>query len=139
MAWTYRGVVLNELGRYDEAIHSFDKALALQPEYTIAMYYRGNSLGRLGKYTEAVAMYDQAIAITPDFSNAVNNRKLALEGKCPDIQIVTGTQQGLTGGASAGSSTGSSKTNSAPLRYAPVGVLLVVVGYAAWSRRRDLL
>ena len=33
-AWYYRGIALDELGRHAEAVDSYDRAIAINPDYT---------------------------------------------------------------------------------------------------------
>ncbi|HJW88154.1 MAG TPA: tetratricopeptide repeat protein, partial [Dehalococcoidia bacterium] len=47
-------------GKYQEALESFDKALAFDPRLAAAWYNRGNALAKLGEYQEAVESYDKA-------------------------------------------------------------------------------
>ena len=47
--------MLRELGRQEEALASFDHALALQPEDANAWNNRGNVLRELGRGEEALA------------------------------------------------------------------------------------
>ena len=65
-AWNNRGDSLGNLGRYEEAIASYDRAISIKPDKYEAWYNRGDSLGNLGRYEEAIASYDRAISIRPD-------------------------------------------------------------------------
>jgi tetratricopeptide (TPR) repeat protein len=69
-----RGVALNELKRFEEAIASYDRAIALRPDYASAYLLRGVALKRLNRPDKALASYDKAIAIKPDFAEAIFNR-----------------------------------------------------------------
>ncbi|MEA5516821.1 tetratricopeptide repeat protein, partial [Nodularia sp. UHCC 0506] len=69
-AWNSRGYALGNLGRYEEAIASFDKALEFKPDYHKAWYYRGIALGKLGRRKEAFASASKAAEINPDFAMA---------------------------------------------------------------------
>jgi tetratricopeptide (TPR) repeat protein len=60
--------VLYELKRYEEALASYDRVLAIQPDFAEALSNRGNVLYELKRYEEALASYDRAIAIQPDFA-----------------------------------------------------------------------
>ncbi len=64
--------------RLEEALASYDKALAIKPDYADALYNRGNTLKELGRGEEAVASYDKALAIRPNHADAYNNRGNAL-------------------------------------------------------------
>ena len=66
------------LGRVEDAIASYDKALEFQPYYHTAWYNRGLALGNLGRLEEAIASWDKALEIKPDYHKAWYNRGLAL-------------------------------------------------------------
>jgi Tfp pilus assembly protein PilF len=70
---------LQELKRLDEALASFDRAIALKPDYAEAFYNRGNVLQKLKRLSEALASFDQAIGFKPDFAEAFNNRGNVLQ------------------------------------------------------------
>jgi len=59
--WNNKGVELDKLGKHEEAITAFDKAITIDPNYALAWYNKGLALDHLGKYAEAVKVYDQAI------------------------------------------------------------------------------
>lgn len=65
-AWNNRGVALRELGRLDDAIASFSRALAINPGYAGALLNRGVVLG-LDRNDHAAAIPDleRAAAINP--------------------------------------------------------------------------
>ncbi|MEQ9480737.1 tetratricopeptide repeat protein [Coleofasciculus sp. F4-SAH-05] len=65
--------------QYEKAIASFDKAIALNPDLSLAWFIRGVALDNLERYEEALASYDKAIALNPDFSDAWNYRGVALD------------------------------------------------------------
>jgi tetratricopeptide (TPR) repeat protein len=73
------GINFINLNQYAEAITSFDKAIAIEPDYSDAWIYRGIALGELGRYSEAVVSYNKAIAIKPDFALAWSWRGRALK------------------------------------------------------------
>lgn len=58
--WEIKGRVLNELGRYQEAIDVSEKALSLDRNFTRAFLVKGHSLRELGKYQEALDAYARA-------------------------------------------------------------------------------
>ena len=76
--WGTKGVALGDLGRHEEAIASFDKALEIKPDNDQAWYNRGIALDNLGSYQEAIASYNQALEIKPDKDQAWYNRGIAL-------------------------------------------------------------
>src|SRR5215469_2839219 len=89
VSWSGQGVKLNpeaaevlfstanvsyELKRYEEALDSYDRALAIRPDFAHALGNRGNVLFELKRYEEALDSYDQALAIQPDFAEAHHGR-----------------------------------------------------------------
>lgn len=71
------GVRLAGQQRLDEALVSFDRAIALEPDLFEALRNRGTLLYRLGRFDEAVASYDRALALKPDVE-ILRNRGVAL-------------------------------------------------------------
>ena len=76
-AWHNRGVILAELRRLEEAVDSFDKALAIQSTAE-AWTNRGAALLNLMRLEEALCSFDKALAIKPAFVGALYNRGNAL-------------------------------------------------------------
>jgi tetratricopeptide (TPR) repeat protein len=77
--WNHRGVTVLALGRANEAVESFDRAIALRPNFAVAQNNRANALGRLERPEEALASYDLAIAADPDLSGAINSKAMMLQ------------------------------------------------------------
>jgi hypothetical protein len=73
------GSALAKLGKYNESIVFFDKALAINPNNTAALNNKGLSLAKLGKYNESIVFFDKALAINPNYVYALNNKNSALE------------------------------------------------------------
>ena len=67
-------VISTQQRRFDEALASYDRALALQPDHAEALCNRGNALRQLKRFDEALESYDRALAARPDDANALNNR-----------------------------------------------------------------
>jgi uncharacterized protein (TIGR02466 family) len=71
------GIVMQELGKLDEAEASYKKAITLKPDHKTY-----NNLGivmqELGRLDEAEASYKKAITLKPDFIQAIKNRWLLL-------------------------------------------------------------
>src|SRR5262249_36310679 len=55
-------VISTQQRRFDEALASYDRALALQPDDADALNNRGNVLRQLQRFDEALASYDRALA-----------------------------------------------------------------------------
>ncbi|MBB6206988.1 tetratricopeptide (TPR) repeat protein [Paraburkholderia fungorum] len=69
---------LNALQRFDEALASADRALALQSGFPDALNNRGNAQAGLNLPLEALNSFDRALASAPDFAPAWNNRACVL-------------------------------------------------------------
>jgi tetratricopeptide (TPR) repeat protein len=76
--WFDRGNKLYRLGRYEEAISSYDRAIEINPDLHEVWYNLGVSLSNLGRYADAIASYDRAIAINPDYHEFWSNRGVSL-------------------------------------------------------------
>jgi protein O-GlcNAc transferase len=73
------GIALKELGQLEAAITSYDRAIALVPNYAAAYYSRGNAQKSLHQLDAAIASYDKALALQPTDVLAHINRGMALE------------------------------------------------------------
>ena len=71
------GIALQRLGRPDQAIESFRRALALQPDAD-AHYRLGGALGEQNRLDEAIASYREVLALRPDDNRARFNMALLL-------------------------------------------------------------
>ena len=67
-------IPLHELKRFAEALASYDRALAVRPDYAEALSNRGTTLHELKRFPEALASYDRALAVRPDYAEALYNR-----------------------------------------------------------------
>ena len=73
-----RGVLLQSLRRYNEALECHERAIRLDPAFAEAHYRKGNLLTGLRRMQEALASYDRALACARDFAPAWNGRARAL-------------------------------------------------------------
>ena len=73
------GVALNQLGRLDEAIDCYRRALELMPDFAEAHNNLANALQRQGALAEAVACYRRALELKPGYAEAHNNLANALQ------------------------------------------------------------
>lgn len=64
--------VYQRLERYDEAIPILEKALALEPDSTQAMFWLGASYERTGRGSEAETVLQGLLDIDPNFAPALN-------------------------------------------------------------------
>ena len=71
-------MTLHALKRFDEALASFDRALALRPDNAEALGSRGFTLHALRRFDEALASYDGALALRPNNAELHSNRSVTL-------------------------------------------------------------
>jgi Flp pilus assembly protein TadD len=64
------GVALDNLGRSEEAIASYNRALEIDPKKASAHCNIGVALGNLGRCEEAIASYNRALEIDPKKASA---------------------------------------------------------------------
>jgi predicted TPR repeat methyltransferase len=110
-----RGHVLGELKRFDDALESIDKALAIKPDYTTAAINRETALLRLRRLTryprlaaralfdEFSSHYDKTMLERLGYRGHIHLRTLAdrvLQRLTPPLRILDlGAGTGLVGGA----------------------------------------
>jgi len=73
------GAIYTGLGREDEAVASYHRALTLKPDYVEAHYNLGVALDKFGRHAEAVTSYGRALALKPDYAEAHYNLGVALD------------------------------------------------------------
>lgn len=73
-----KGNVLGKLGRYEDAILHYNRALNTDRRFVAAWNNKGNALSRLGRYLDAISCYDEALAINPYYEYALNNKAITL-------------------------------------------------------------
>jgi tetratricopeptide (TPR) repeat protein len=71
--------VLKLLGRFAEALQSYDRALQIDPEFAEAHNNRGDVLRRLGRLDEALQSHERAVRLRPGHAEAHNNRGNTLQ------------------------------------------------------------
>ena len=71
-AWFARSRVLFEIGKYEAALDSLDRVLALETGNADAHAWRGDALRLLARTSEASTSYRRAIELHPDHPRAVN-------------------------------------------------------------------
>ncbi len=76
--WLEEGDALYDLKRFDDAIHAYDRAIALDPSYATAYNNKGLALYDLKRFDDAIHAYDRAIALDPSYAIAYNNKGNAL-------------------------------------------------------------
>ncbi|MEM9906473.1 MAG: tetratricopeptide repeat protein [Cyanobacteria bacterium P01_D01_bin.44] len=77
--WYSRGLALAYLGREEESIESWDRAIVFRPNFYWAWYNRGLALDNIGQKAKAIESYDKAIQFKPNFHEAWYNRGHSLD------------------------------------------------------------
>lgn len=72
-------IVQSRLGRKSDALATFDRAIAVQPQNPEVYNNRGITLREMQRFEEALTNYGLALAIRPDYAEALNNRGNALK------------------------------------------------------------
>src|SRR5215831_15778532 len=80
---------------FDLALASYDRALALRPDFAVALYNRGVTLQELDRCEEALASYDRALAAQPDHVEALNNRGVMLQRLKRDEEALASYRRAL--------------------------------------------
>jgi len=76
--WNNKGGSLYRLGRIDEAIRCYDKALELDPRNANIWLDKGVNLHSLGRFGEAIHCYDRALELDPQDAYTWNNKGISL-------------------------------------------------------------
>lgn len=71
IAWYNKGLVQRKIGQVEEAITSFDQALALNPKDTNIWLEHGKALSAVGQFSQAAISYDFAVKLSPNYSLAL--------------------------------------------------------------------
>src|SRR6185312_16761312 len=67
------GTSFKKAGQLDKAIASYQRALAIKPDFEDAYYNLGNALVQAGKMNEAIVSYQKALEIEPRDASASFN------------------------------------------------------------------
>ena len=68
--WCNRGLALHNLGRFDEALASYERALIIKPDFTAAWHNKGELFLVQKRCEEALNAYREALMIEPDYPPA---------------------------------------------------------------------
>ena len=72
------GVVQSDMGQFEKARASYEKAIALRPNSPVAINNLGNAFLKLNLLDRAIQTFDRALALKPDYVDAIYNRGNAL-------------------------------------------------------------
>ena len=73
------GAVNKDLGKLEEAVEAYTKAISLKPDFADANYNMGVVLQEQGKLDEAIEAYKKALSIKPQYPEAYYNMGNALK------------------------------------------------------------
>ena len=79
LLYNISGACYKAIGQLDAAVKSFEKALAIKPDYTEVNYNLGLTFQELGQLDAAVKCYEKAIDVNPDHAEAHNNLGVTLK------------------------------------------------------------
>jgi len=63
--WFDKGVKLSDLGKYQEAVACYDRAIDINPGFTNALYNKGAAEDKIGKGQDAVLSYKRFLDLAP--------------------------------------------------------------------------
>ncbi len=84
-----KGVSLYSLGKHENGLACYDKAIAINPEYADAYYSRGNAYYDKESLEQAIADYSKAIEINPVYLKAYYNRGVFYYKKGNLVQAIS--------------------------------------------------
>ena len=64
--WFYKGNEFLDQGKYNKAINAYDKALAIDPSFDVALNNKGVALSEIGRYNDSLEAFNSVIALHPD-------------------------------------------------------------------------
>jgi tetratricopeptide (TPR) repeat protein/CHAT domain-containing protein len=71
--WLQQGYALGDLRHYEDAVLSFEKAIALDPNRQEAWFSRSNALAAAGRFQESIVSYQKAAELNPQDYQTWNN------------------------------------------------------------------
>lgn len=72
--WLDEGNRLFNIGRFQEALSAFERAIQLDPSFAEAHEAKGSALYYLNHLADALVAYEQAIALDPNYAPAYNGK-----------------------------------------------------------------
>lgn len=73
-----RAHLLSQLGRFEEALDAYEKALELEPDYVLTWNNKGTALMNLNRYEEALMAFNKAIEVDSGHVLAWHNKGVIL-------------------------------------------------------------
>ena len=81
-----KGIALLNLGKSNESIAYFDKALTINPNDVNTLTQKGLALGRLREYNESISYFDKALAINRNLITAAKEKEGPLAGAADNME-----------------------------------------------------
>jgi tetratricopeptide (TPR) repeat protein len=73
------GACSKGLGKFDDAIEAYNKAISIKPDFADAYYNLGIALKEKGKLEQAIEAYTKVLSFKPDYIEAYNNIGINLQ------------------------------------------------------------
>jgi tetratricopeptide (TPR) repeat protein len=73
LAYSKRGLALEESGRLEEAVKDYEQVLRARPDFAPLRVYTGTLYYRLGRYGEAIQEFQTAVVLDPAYEEAHRN------------------------------------------------------------------
>jgi serine/threonine protein kinase len=86
--WVNQGASLRALGRFEEALASYEAAIKLQPASATVWVNKANVLSSMKRRSDALAAYDRAILLDPEYQPAWFNKGLELQQSGDHLEAV---------------------------------------------------
>jgi Flp pilus assembly protein TadD len=77
------------MGRLDEAVSDYSRALELDARNANAYHNRGSTLDKLGRLHDAISDFSRAIELDPGNASSLNSRGLARD-RCGRVGVRVG-------------------------------------------------
>ena len=90
------GTTNKRIGKLDEALEAYKKAISFRPDYAEAYYNMGVILQEQGKREEALQAYNKVISIKPDAFEAYNNIGNALKEQGRLLEAIKSYKKALS-------------------------------------------
>jgi tetratricopeptide (TPR) repeat protein len=87
MLWNNKGYALYNLGKYPDALKSYDTALSIDQNYTPSLVNKGDTLYKMGRFTDAVDAYSKANVTDPGNKKAMEGLDKAQKAASSEIPL----------------------------------------------------
>jgi tetratricopeptide (TPR) repeat protein len=89
------GLELHRVGRFQEALATYERLLTRQPDHPPFLSSRGAALGALKRYEEALTTFERALAVQPGFVPALSGKVTTLRALGRPADALAACEQGL--------------------------------------------